>query len=899
MSKFCVILSALVLFTTFDKGYSQMLGEYKLHNNPNHINIITPYRDSIMVFGPDVYQKLSQSSDFTHQFLNNSEKAFAEFNTSEIAPDGSVWLGGDGKIHIYKDYSWTTFGEDSLKGTIVSDILFDSTGTLWIGTWSNGLFKYKDKVWQNMLEWTDSLPNYRVSAIAEEKTGKIWFGTRNGEFGYVDSIGVHKINHGLEIFEGPFDITQMEYNHDILWIAASNGLFKFSNDEIIEIARGGVSSFVIDSSYLYLGRSVSGLGRYDINSGEWEQLVEDDIIQSINDMKLVNNTIWIGTDWGLFRYYIPSSDLIHARRSSLSNNWVKDVSFDSQGNIWAVGYPGGISFFKDSQWNSYDFLTNRYSVVSSVLVKNDSTVFIGSKGQLIKLHISDTITKVMEAPWVGDINILKKNSKGDLIVASNDIRILGDSDTIVVDEKRGFPFANIRDIAVDNDDNIWAIQPGVISFIKTDTVITLRAGHELPHVKFLYEVDTDSHNNVFVSYYSNSWEVKIAQLDENYNLIDIELPNSKNYEHFFIDEYNRIWLKDFFRDYDGKTWISFENFHPEKGMFATSLQYHDPSKTYVVASRHSGLLVMDVSSFLLDPGDLKSCFEKTEFCSFLDSLEIEFRLDFDCDSIDYGFINQLNSTVEVIGDSLLRFDEIEPGKIGLTTRRYLGSYVSNWSDTVWFSFQKTIQIKIDTLICEGDSLLFGGHYIAEEGYYYYLEELENNCDIATNLLLDFYPMNSFSLGNDTIIGVDDMIILFPDHPDINSLLWTNSSTLPFYNFTADEPGEYIVGLEVIDNNNCKSYDSIYIRVEAILGVPGVDIGTIRLFPNPTKDRLFVESDRKIKKIEIYSISGVKLLEKVFHGISRAEMVTHSLNDGVYVVVVEDEKNIHIHKVEIR
>ena len=58
-----------------------------------------------------------------------------------------------------------------------------------------------------------------------------------------------------------------------------------------------------------------------------------------------------------------------------------------------------------------------------------------------------------------------------------------------------------------------------------------------------------------------------------------------------------------------------------------------------------------------------------------------------------------------------------------------------------------------------------------------------------------------------------------------------------------------------------------------------------IFPNPAKDFINIQSDGKIKSVEIYNLQGQKLITA-----TQKQINISSLSSGIYLVLVEDDKN---------
>ncbi|MCD4679083.1 MAG: SBBP repeat-containing protein [Bacteroidales bacterium] len=87
----------------------------------------------------------------------------------------------------------------------------------------------------------------------------------------------------------------------------------------------------------------------------------------------------------------------------------------------------------------------------------------------------------------------------------------------------------------------------------------------------------------------------------------------------------------------------------------------------------------------------------------------------------------------------------------------------------------TISIQIDTVICNGDSILVGGQYQTLPGIYVDSLISVYYCDSTVYTNLSLYSIPFIDLGNDTIINIGDSITLNAV-PNYVSYLWSDGST---------------------------------------------------------------------------------------------------------------------------
>ena len=61
----------------------------------------------------------------------------------------------------------------------------------------------------------------------------------------------------------------------------------------------------------------------------------------------------------------------------------------------------------------------------------------------------------------------------------------------------------------------------------------------------------------------------------------------------------------------------------------------------------------------------------------------------------------------------------------------------------------------------------------------------------------------------------------------------------------------------------------------------IDVSQVNLFPNPTKDILYIETDLFIKNIQLYDFSGRMLLQT-----EKKSIDLHALSQGNYLLTIE-------------
>lgn len=91
------------------------------------------------------------------------------------------------------------------------------------------------------------------------------------------------------------------------------------------------------------------------------------------------------------------------------------------------------------------------------------------------------------------------------------------------------------------------------------------------------------------------------------------------------------------------------------------------------------------------------------------------------------------------------------------------------------------------------------------------------------------------------------------------------------------------------------YDDFEINVSSMINqvAQTEDFMSLKVFPNPAKDEIFIETELRVEKVEIYSLSGnVHIQENNFKGI----IPVSTLPQGIYFVNILTNKGLSVHKI---
>lgn len=270
------------------------------------------------------------------------------------APDGNLWVGTDGGIHIIDPANpsgtWQIFKKSTtqgLGGSWAAGIAFAPDGSAWVGVVNGYASHYKNGVWTN---FPDIHSHESVTVDAE---GRAWFG--HPRKGIVVLNPDESVALTLTAAEGlPSDEVHalLTDSSGRVWIGTGKGLAKYENDAL-EVVFGPedktlpnayIRALALDSGGALLIGTFTGVARYD---GRETLTLLDLLKDGFSKNRLLtlevgpNDQIWVGTDRGLLMQEGNTWKLFTTADGLLTNG-ISALHVDQHGAVWVGG--GGSNF---------------------------------------------------------------------------------------------------------------------------------------------------------------------------------------------------------------------------------------------------------------------------------------------------------------------------------------------------------------------------------------------------------------------------------------------------------------------------------------------------------------------------------------------------------------------------
>ncbi len=291
------------------------------------------------------------------------------------AADSKLWVGTDDGAYHYDGGEFVPL--DILPLTTVTSIVQDGRGAIWLGTFSNGVYRYDGKTLNHYLSGS-FIENLFVSA-----DGRLWACCQNSQ------DGVQVFNFATESFAtpgfsykdcSPARICVMTQDRDgILWLGTwDSGLYR------VDLATGTVTcqvpygegfthihSILQESHWGFLVGSDDGLLRINSLTGEKELYTND-----------------------------------RSEPASLSNKFVYPIIKDHEGGVWVGTFYGGVDYvspgtgqFAEHSLSAMAAAKETY-LVSCFAQAGNGTVYIGSEnGGLFRYDpVANTASRLESSP---------------------------------------------------------------------------------------------------------------------------------------------------------------------------------------------------------------------------------------------------------------------------------------------------------------------------------------------------------------------------------------------------------------------------------------------------------------------------------------------------------------------
>jgi diguanylate cyclase (GGDEF)-like protein len=241
---------------------------------------------------------------------------------------------------------------EGMAGLAIQSILEDGNNNLWLGAYGNGLIRYRDGEVAHLN--FDALERTVISAMVEDAEGSLWLATREGLQRLRDGkVTVYGRPEGLA--DTTFVVTGSP-KEDVVWVGTEGaGLFALGDSTIQRFTRAdnGLASDNIAALQLApngdLWTSSFGLGINRIRDGLVDRLGADQGLPSGHVFAFqfdARGRLWAATAAGVSRF--DGERFVNfGAEAGLPSSAVRQLFFDDDGQLWIGTNGQGVAVLSD------------------------------------------------------------------------------------------------------------------------------------------------------------------------------------------------------------------------------------------------------------------------------------------------------------------------------------------------------------------------------------------------------------------------------------------------------------------------------------------------------------------------------------------------------------------------
>ncbi|WP_019539914.1 hybrid sensor histidine kinase/response regulator transcription factor [Proteiniphilum acetatigenes] len=482
-------------------GYS--FKHYNINNGLSQNTVFTIFQDNqgFMWFGTkDGLNRFDGTSFKIFKFSPGGNLRDNVFHRILQDKNDNLWVGTDDGIYIYNPrseefnrFEKTPADHVSMDG-VVSDILLDNDGDMWISVEEKGVFCYNFRA--------DTLTYYpipqtpggmRMISLCLGRDGHIWAFPYNLPFIRIDKKTGEVSEHRLR------DDEDLVYNTGEIWKVVAD---EYNQLLIASSTKGIISVNTVNMTHRVL-----------LDEDAYGEPIFARCLARIDPQ-----TIWIGSESGLYIYNTETGEVNNLRHNryipySLSDNAIYSIYKDREGGIWIGSFFGGVDYYS----NQY----NQFELFYPVAQDN------GMKGSRVREFCSAPDGKI----WIGTedngLNLFDP-VRNEFLPLPSALQSL---------------YTNIHALYADGD-YLW-----IGTFSKGLNRYNLRTGELVTYIQS-DDPNSISHNSTFAIHKDRQNTLWIGNLSG----LNIYNYNEDNFTR--IEEFQGIYIQDIFEDTDGKIWVS-------------------------------------------------------------------------------------------------------------------------------------------------------------------------------------------------------------------------------------------------------------------------------------------------------------------------------------------------------
>ena len=304
--------------------------------------------------------------------------------------NGGIWRLMDGRVQKWKSGRLEKdLGAYPWGNSVVKAVCEDKDGNLIVGTLGAGVFWYDAKGSYERISKAQGLSSAFVLSLCMDREGNLWVGT-DGDG--LDLVKRKTFNAPAEFHPWPAQSLSEDAQGGLWMTFGALGASYWQTNSLQDFHVGRYQNawtvLVDRGQHVWIGTWDEGLFQFQTNHFQpaaGAEILGQRIFALFQDH---DGVLWAGTKNGLARRDGQGWKMF-TTRDGLSENTVRAIAEDAGGNLWAGTESGGLNFFKDGKFISYQQTENGLpgNDISALYLDKGGVLWVGTFGHgLARFH---------------------------------------------------------------------------------------------------------------------------------------------------------------------------------------------------------------------------------------------------------------------------------------------------------------------------------------------------------------------------------------------------------------------------------------------------------------------------------------------------------------------------------